>query len=77
MNYLKDLHEDFRDWLHRRLCRHKAPPAYKELRTGGGDGYPWWSAIYECPRCGEVLRVVAGYHGDPESIREALGGEEG
>lgn len=71
-NILADCLAELRDYLKRKTCSHKGFREYEEIRTTA-NGKPSWSAMFSCSRCGEVLSVVAGYHGDPELVREALG----
>lgn len=68
---------DARAWLKRKLCRHDALSDYEEARVDLALGKVSWSAFYACPRCGEVLQVVASFYGRPEVIAEAIKGEEG
>lgn len=68
---LKDRMGEAAVWMKRKLCRHRPPWRYEEVRTGEFDRVSW-SAFLCCPKCGEVIQVEASYHGNKHRLAEAI-----
>ena len=73
---MRERFDDVRTWLRRKICRDRGDPVYEEVRLTDFDKI-FWTAMYCCRHCGEVLGVEASFRGNTYRLAEAIDAELG